>query len=98
MAVLEVADPTAFDPEEFDAYLQSRRDLGTKWTPRYVRLLSRLPLTATNKVDKTWLRRERWDGDGRVLWRPDRKGPLRPLTEADRAALADAIGHRGRVT
>ena len=73
MAVIEVGAGAAFDPEAFDAFLADQRDLGTKWSPRYVRIAAALPVTATNKVDKAPLRRERWDppaGDP-VFWRPD---------------------------
>ncbi len=95
MAVLEMADPDAFDPDQFEDFLASQPDLGTKWTPRYVRVVTRLPVTATNKVDKQALRRERWHGEGKVFWRPGRRQPLGPMAPGDAAELEAAFGtHR----
>ena len=38
MAALQLDDPDGFDPEAFDAFLGDQSDLGTKWTPRYIRV------------------------------------------------------------
>jgi fatty-acyl-CoA synthase len=95
MAVLEVAEPNAFDPAQFDAFLSNQPDLGTKWAPRYVRVVDRLPVTATNKIDKEALRRDRWRGGGRIFWRPARRQTLRSLGPEDVAGLEAAFGrHR----
>lgn len=91
MAVLEMADPDAFDPGGFEDFLASQPDLGTKWAPRYVRVVDRLPVTATNKVDKQALRHERWLGEGRVFWRPDRRQSLRPMGPGDAVELEAAF-------
>ncbi len=98
MAVLELTAGAELDPAAFDAFLAGQRDLGTKWSPRYVRIVPSLPVTATNKVDKGPLRRSRWieTGDDPVFWRPDRRDPLRPLTDEDRAAVADRFARNGR--
>ena len=37
MAALQLAHPERFDPADFDAFLARQSDLGTKWSPRYVR-------------------------------------------------------------
>lgn len=101
MAVLEVPDGD-FDPAAFDAFLAEQRDVGTKWAPRYVRVAASLPVTATNKVDKAPLRRERWapaggaDADA-VFWRPERRDPLQPLTDADRATIRERFAASGRL-
>ncbi len=97
MAVIEM-DPGSFDPVAFDAFLAAQRDVGTKWAPRYVRVTPALPVTATNKVDKAPLRRDRWTpaGGDPVYWRPDRRDPLRLLTDADRAALRERFAASGR--
>jgi fatty-acyl-CoA synthase len=95
MAVLEVPDPSGFDPAGFDEFLACQPDLGTKWAPRYVRVVDRLPVTATNKVDKQALRQHGWRGSGRMFWRPDRGQPLRAMTVEDATALEAAAGaHR----
>jgi fatty-acyl-CoA synthase len=91
MAVLEMADPEAFDPDQFDEFLAGQADLGTKWTPRYVRVVDRLPVTATNKVDKQTLRHDRWHGEGKLYWRPERRRPLSPMSPHDVAELEAAF-------
>ena len=96
MAALEVADPEAFDPAAFDAFLAVQADLGTKWTPRYVRLSTSLPVTETSKVQKRRLRSDRWECDERVLFRPSRDEALRPMTNADRDEIRRTFQARGR--
>ncbi len=96
MAVLELGDPAGFDPAGFDDFLAGQPDLGTKWAPRYVRVVDHLPVTATNKVDKQALRRDRWHGRGRMFWRPERRAALRPMAAEDIAVLEAGLGtHRG---
>jgi fatty-acyl-CoA synthase len=80
MATLEMADGATFDPVAFDAFLDAQADLGTKWAPRYVRIVPELPVGATGKVDTMRLRRERWIVSDELYWRPDRKGPLEAMT------------------
>ncbi|MDX1511267.1 MAG: AMP-binding protein [Nitriliruptorales bacterium] len=94
LAVLELVDPHMFDPADLDAFLDSQADLGSKWRPRWVRVLGALPLTPTNKVDRTRLRQEGWDVDAGVWWRPNRRGPLVPLESADRARIGRLIADR----
>lgn len=79
LAVLEVAEPAAFDAAAFDAFLDAQPDLGRKWRPRYVRVLAALPVGPTDKVDRAGLRAQRWGGPDPVFWRPDRRGALTPL-------------------
>ncbi|MEU8799305.1 AMP-binding protein [Spirillospora sp. NPDC048819] len=58
MAAVTLAPPQTFDPESFTAFLKAQPDLGTKWTPRYIRIVDELPRTPTNKVIKRPLRTE----------------------------------------
>src|SRR4029453_17935389 len=58
MAALQLAAPERFDPADFDAFLAQQSDLGTKWSPRYVRITTSLPVTQTAKVQKRQLPRE----------------------------------------
>ncbi len=99
MAVIELADGVELDPVAFDAFLAEQRDLGTKWSPRYVRVVPSLPVTATNKIDKAPLRRDRWTstGDDPVYWRPERRDALRPLTDDDRSEIVRRFVSNGRV-
>jgi fatty-acyl-CoA synthase len=94
MAALEVVG--SFDPEGFAAFLQEQPDLGTKWAPRFVRLTRAVPITSTNKVDKTCLRRERWECADPVFWRPDREARYVPMADTDRAALRKRFSVHGR--
>jgi fatty-acyl-CoA synthase len=91
MAALELVAPTAFDPNEFDAFLSAQRDLGTKWRPAFVRVTDELPKLASMKVDKQRLRREAWRTDG-VYWRSGRGAALRPVGDADRELLDPLLG------
>ena len=96
MVALELTAGAAFDPVAFDAFLDSQRDLGTKWRPRYVRLVPALPVGATNKVDKSPLRRDRWDVTDPLHWRRERGGRLVAMTDDDRTELRRRFTEHGR--
>jgi fatty-acyl-CoA synthase len=96
MAALELDDGVAFDPRAFAAFLVEQPDLGTKWAPRFVRIVDSLPLTATRKIDRKPLRADRWATKDPVWWRPTAGDPYRILTDADVAALHDAFAEAGR--
>ncbi|MBW3665116.1 MAG: AMP-binding protein [Actinobacteria bacterium] len=96
LAILEVDDPTTFDPPSFDAFLDQQRDMGTKWSPRYVRVVAEMPMTATNKIDRSALRRSGWDADDPVYWRPDRRGALQRMTATEREELRRVRATRQR--
>ena len=70
MTTVQVSDPSAFDAVAFAEFLRAQPDLGTKWAPRYVRVVTDVPVTATRKVDKPRLRREAWDVADTVFYRP----------------------------
>jgi fatty-acyl-CoA synthase len=100
MLAVELDAGTAFDPDAFGAFLTAQPDLGTKWSPRYVRVTT-LPVGATNKIDKRPLRADRWYTDDPVFWRSGAELVYRRLTPEDVDALevrfrefgrADAIG------
>jgi len=62
------------DPASFEAFLAAQPDLSRKGWPAYVRILSTLPRTATNKVLKRELSAEGpVAGDG-VLWTREPRG------------------------
>jgi fatty-acyl-CoA synthase len=96
MASLELDDGAAFDPDDFADFLAAQPDLGSKWAPRFVRVVAAMPLTATGKVDRTPLRAERWTTADPVWWRPVRGGGYRRLTDADVAALHEGFARAGR--
>ncbi|MBO2459563.1 AMP-binding protein [Actinomadura violacea] len=98
MAALELHDGTAFDPGRFADFLAAQPDLGTKWAPRFVRIVRPMPLTATGKVHKRPLRRLHWEpADGHRVWvRPGRALAYEPMTGAHAAALRAEFAAHGR--
>ncbi len=97
MAALQMSDPEAFDASEFSRFLASQSDLGTKWTPRYVRLTVALPITHTSKVMKRELRAERWECDETVYYRSNPESDCyRPIAEDEKAAIRSEFERRGR--
>jgi fatty-acyl-CoA synthase len=98
MATIELKPGTTFDPEDFDEFLAEQPDLGTKWSPRYVRVVEKMPTTESQKPMKRQLRHERWDPDGGVYWRPAKNEPLRPMGAADRDELRKRFEARDRLT
>ena len=97
MVALQVADPATFDPADFDEFLRNQPDLGTKWSPRYVRVATELPLTETSKVIKRQLRAQRWQVDDLVYFRPKNGESLRRLTAADVDAIRARFAARDRL-
>jgi fatty-acyl-CoA synthase len=96
MAALQLVPGASFDPERFASFLDGQSDLGTKWAPRLVRICEALPVTETHKILKRALRRERWECDDPVWWRPEKSGPFRRLTPSDAAEIAADFAARGR--
>ncbi|MFJ7048084.1 long-chain-fatty-acid--CoA ligase [Streptomyces sp. NPDC101112] len=107
VAVYAVPDPVAgdqvmatiagtFDPYGFTEFLFAQPDLGTKMTPRFVRVVPRMPVTATNKIQRAALRREGFRCPDPVWWRPPGKWAYRRLTAVDLAALVAEYRARGR--
>jgi len=86
MAALELEDGITFAPDSFDDFLDAQPDLGTKWRPSFVRVVSELPKLASMKIDKQRLRREAWRDD-QVFWRAGRNEPLRKVDDAARRRL-----------
>jgi fatty-acyl-CoA synthase len=87
MATLEMDEGVPFDPDAFVAFVEAQRDLGPKWVPRFVRITDAIPLTGTNKVDKSGLRAQRWETDDEIWWSPGRALAYRPFTRDDADAL-----------
>jgi fatty-acyl-CoA synthase len=94
VAVYAVPDPVTgdqvmatiagtFDPEAFAGFLLAQPDLGTKMAPRFVRVVGRMPVTATNKIRRAALRKEGLRCADPVWWRPPGERAYRPLTRDD---------------
>ncbi len=96
MAAVVRRPEAAFDPEGFVEFLAGQDDLGTKWTPRYVRWADTLPQTETNKILKRTLRRERWESDDET-WVMD-GNRYRRLAQGDAEAIRAEFEARGRLS
>jgi fatty-acyl-CoA synthase len=94
MAALVLRPGAKFDPAEFAAFLARQADLGTKQSPRYVRISAELPQTQTNKILKRELRRQRWECADPVWARTD--SGYRPLDSDAAAAIRQRFRARGR--
>ena len=104
VAVYAVPDPVTgdqvmatiagdFDPLGFAEFLLAQPDLGTKMAPRFVRVVQRMPVTATNKIHRAGLRREGIACADPVWWRPPGEAAYRRLTPED--AEGPLVGTRG---
>ncbi|MFF4500150.1 AMP-binding protein [Streptomyces sp. NPDC001401] len=91
VAVYAVPDPVTgdqvmatlagrFDAADFADFLAAQPDLGTKMAPRFVRVVERMPVTATNKIHRARLRKEGLRCADPVWWRPPGEGTYRRLT------------------
>ncbi|MER5430882.1 AMP-binding protein [Streptomyces sp. NPDC002588] len=94
VAVYAVPDPVTgdqvmaalagdFEPAGFAAFLRAQPDLGTKMAPRFVRVLERMPVTATNKIHRALLRKEGVRCADPVWWRPPGEDAYRRLSAED---------------
>ncbi|NLT30746.1 MAG: AMP-binding protein [Propionibacterium sp.] len=97
MAAIEVASPADFDPADFAAFLRDQADLGTKATPRFVRVSGNLPVTGSNKVLKRDLQADKWHTD-ELVYRWVGRGPVEyhAMTEEEKRALDTEFSNYGR--
>ncbi|MEU7582032.1 AMP-binding protein [Streptomyces sp. NPDC041068] len=96
MAAVAPPRGSSFDPLSFSEFLLAQGDLGTKMAPRFVRVVERMPVTATNKVARSELRRVGFRCGGLVWWRPPGDAEYRRLTAADVVSLVAQYRVRGR--
>jgi fatty-acyl-CoA synthase len=96
MAAIELDGVTSFDANEFAAFLAAQNDLGTKWAPRFVRIVATMPLLANNKVDKRPLRDAPFRAADEVWWRPGRELRYEPFGADERRALEEEFAANGR--
>ncbi len=95
MAALELRAGRTFDAPGFAAFLDAQPDLGTKWAPRFVRVVAELPVTGADKIAKLPLRAAAWIG-AEVWWRPERAAGYEVLADDDAAAIAARFADHGR--
>jgi fatty-acyl-CoA synthase len=95
MAAVEMAADASFDPLAFGSCLDQQPDLGSKWAPRFVRVVDAMPVTPNNKVAKAALRRDAWRA-GDVWWRPSGADAYRRCDDADRSGIDAELAANGR--
>jgi fatty-acyl-CoA synthase len=97
MAAVEMTPGASLDANALAPFFAAQPDLGTKWTPRFVRVVDHMPLTGSNKVVKTSLRADAWVTDDPVYWRAARGNPaFSAMTDDDRNALRAEFDAHGR--
>ncbi|MFD5814635.1 AMP-binding protein [Streptomyces sp. NPDC127038] len=96
MAALALKEGARFTPSSFAGFLLAQADLGTKMAPRFLRIVDRMPVTATNKIHRVALRREGFRCADPVWWRPPGEPAYRRLTAADVDALMARYRAQGR--
>lgn len=96
MAAFEALDPDAFDIDHLVEWMGSQRDMGVKWTPKFLRMMEELPQTANGKVRKGGLRDEMWATADPTWWRPERSETFTVLTDGDREDLLAVFAEHGR--
>jgi fatty-acyl-CoA synthase len=94
---MELEPGTGFDPSAFTAFLAAQPDLGTKWAPRFLRIVTSLPVTATDKIDKRPLRSTKWETTDPVWHRVGRSDDYVPMTRDDVDGLRAEFDRNGRM-
>ncbi|HWC33494.1 MAG TPA: AMP-binding protein [Mycobacteriales bacterium] len=96
MCALELRPGTTLDPVAFGEFLAAQPDLGTKWAPRFVRIVESMPLTATNKVNKAPLRAAGWNATDAIWWRPGTELAYVELSDSERASYRERFTQHDR--
>jgi fatty-acyl-CoA synthase len=96
MAAVELRPGVAFDAAAFTEFLAAQGDLGTKWSPTYVRIVDAIPVTGTGKLDRRSLRADRWQTADPVWWRRGRASVYTLLTLEDEKSIEEAFQAGGR--
>ncbi|MFJ4774873.1 AMP-binding protein [Streptomyces sp. NPDC088762] len=98
MAAVALREGAAFSPSSFASFLAAQPDLGTKMSPRYVRVVRAMPVTATNKIHRAALRREAFlpQPSPDPIWHRTPSGPYEPLTPDILSTLLTTYESHGR--
>ena len=96
MCALQLSDGVAFDPVAFATFLSEQPDLGSKWSPTFVRIVDDFPMTQTNKILKRELVKQQWRVNDQMWWRVGRSAEYVPFGVADTDALALRFSQAGR--
>jgi fatty-acyl-CoA synthase len=96
MVALDLEPGATFDPVAFGEHLAAQPDFGAKWWPTYVRVVDRMPLTGSGKIDKAPLRREAWNTTDPVWVRVGRTSEFQLLDDAGRDVIEKEFVEQGR--
>jgi fatty-acyl-CoA synthase len=96
MAAVELRPDVTFDPEAFAEFLHAQGDLGTKWSPAYVRIVDAIPTTGTGKVDRKSLRADGWRTTDPVWWRRGKSLEFTSMLPDDVARIEQEFAAAGR--
>ena len=94
MAAVVATD--GFDPATLPQWVADQPDAATVWIPRFLRVTSDIPRTATGKIIVRELARQRWDARGQVWYRNGVELVMRPFRDDDAATLTQAFMASGR--
>ncbi len=101
MAGLVLRDGAALDGAAFAAWVDGRGELGPKWRPRYVRIMSDPPTTGTNKIVKRTLVTDKWrtdrTGDDAVFVRLPGETVYRRFGAGDESVLLRSFDQHERL-
>lgn len=95
MAAIQVAKVSDFNISAFEAFMDGESDFSSKWKPRFIRISTELPRTATEKVLKRQLRVERLDTDEAIWWQAEKHASYSLMTGPDKARYSDQLLTRG---
>ncbi len=100
MVALQLKDGMLFDQDKFSEFLVAQTDLGPKWIPSFVRVMTEMPLTQTNKVLKRELSQDKWQsvvrGEGAMFVRDKKSNRFEPFGRAEYDALKSSFDASGR--
>ncbi|WP_326664557.1 AMP-binding protein [Streptomyces sp. NBC_00385] len=97
MAAVEIAEDARFEDLDLPGFLERQEDLGTKGTPRFVRVSHALPTTGSNKLRKKEMQLDGWRTDDPVYrWAGRGRPAYAPMTGGDKAALRAEFLANGR--
>jgi fatty-acyl-CoA synthase len=82
MAAIVLNDGQSLTPDEFEKFLTTQPDLSPKAWPRFVRINTALPHTATSKILKRQLIRGGVTAEGGVLWERAGRGSAYVVAES----------------
>jgi fatty-acyl-CoA synthase len=91
--MVAVVPADGFDSGGFARWVAEQPDCSPPWVPRFLRVVPDPPRTPTGKVIVRALAAERWDAADVWIRDDDR---MRPMTDADIAALEKAFAASGR--